>query len=613
MKTAYRTHTCGELTREHAGQTVRLAGWVDSSRDHGGLIFIDLRDRYGTTQCVFNPEVAREAHALAEEMHGQDVVRLEGTVSPRPAAAVNPKIPTGAIEVRVTVAEVLAKSAPPPITVADDCDAGEDVRLRYRYLDLRRPAMQRNLLVRHELVRTMRQTLEAERFIEVETPLLTKSTPEGARDFLVPSRINPGRFYALPQSPQLFKQILMVSGYDRYYQIARCLRDEDLRADRQPEFTQLDLEMAFVEEDDVLAVTERVVAAVVKAVKGVEVKTPFPRLTFAEAMRDYGSDKPDRRFEMKLADVTEVARASEFRIFREAAEHGGHVRGLKVPGGPGAPGLTRKDIDGLTTFAADFGAKGLAWMRVEAEGLTGPIAKFFKPDQLSAMYQAFAAEEGDLLLFVADSPAVVAASLGALRVHLGHRLGLVPEGQLNFCWVTDFPLLEWDVEEKRHVAIHHPFTSPKQGDMERLETEPLSVRARAYDLVLNGVELGGGSIRIHRPDVQERVFRLLGIDKEEAEMKFGFLLEALRFGAPPHGGIALGLDRFVRLLVGASSIREVIAFPKTQRAQDLMSGAPGTVDERQLRDLHIRLRPEAAKEESADHTGGPLPGSRPGA
>jgi aspartyl-tRNA synthetase len=595
MRTAYRTHTCGELAKAHAGQTVRLAGWVDATRDHGGLIFIDLRDRYGATQCVFNPAKAPEAHALAEGLRSQDVLGLEGTVVARPAEAVNPKIATGEIEVHVARAEVLAKSEPPPFAVADDCDAGEDVRLRYRYLDLRRPAMQRNLLLRHELVRTMRRVLEAEGFAEVETPLLTKSTPEGARDFLVPSRINPGRFYALPQSPQLFKQILMVSGYDRYYQIARCLRDEDLRADRQPEFTQLDLEMAFVEEDDVLAVTERVVAAVVKAVKGVEIKTPFPRLTFAEAMRDYGSDKPDRRFEMHLKDVGEMARQAEFRIFREAAERGAHVRGLKVPGGKA---LTRKDIDNLTTFAADFGAKGLAWMRAEAQGLTGPIAKFFKPEQLAAMQQTFAAAEGDLLLFVADAPAVVAASLGALRVHLGHRLGLVPQEELNFCWVTDFPLLEWDVEEKRHVAIHHPFTSPKPEDLDRLETEPLSVRARAYDLVLNGVELGGGSIRIHRPDVQERVFRLLGIGKEEAEMKFGFLLEALRFGAPPHGGIALGLDRFVRLMVGATSIRDVIAFPKTQRAQDLMSGAPGTVDERQLRDLHIRLRPEA-KDEAA--------------
>ena len=596
MRTAYRTHTCGELRRDHAGQTVRLAGWVESGRDHGGLIFIDLRDRYGTTQCVFNPQTSPEAHALAKKARSQYVLGIEGKVAARPEDMVNPKIATGEIEVRITRAEVLAESDSPPIEVTDDCEAGEDVRLRYRYLDLRRPRMQKNLLVRHEIIKTIRGTLEAEGFVEVETPFLTKSTPEGARDFLVPSRINPGRFYALPQSPQLFKQILMIAGYDRYYQIARCLRDEDLRADRQPEFTQLDLEMAFVEEDDVLAVTERVVAAVAKAVKGVEVPTPFPRLSFAEAMRDYGSDKPDRRFEMKLGDVAEVAQQSEFRIFREAAEAGGHVRGLKVPGGPGAPGLSRKDIDNLTAFASDFGAKGLAWMRVEPEGLAGPIAKFFSADQLAAMKETFSAEPGDLLLFVADQPAVVAASLGALRVHLGHRLGLVPDGELDLCWVTDFPLFEYDVQEKRHVAIHHPFTSPRPEDLDRLETDPLSVRARSYDLVLNGVELGGGSIRIHRPDVQQRVFRMLGISKEEAEAKFGFLLEALRYGAPPHGGIALGLDRFVRLLLDEPSIRQVIAFPKTQRAQCLMTGAPSPVDERQLRDLHLRLRPEAAQD-----------------
>jgi len=593
MRTAYRTHTCGELKRDHAGQTVRLAGWVESDRDHGGLIFIDLRDRYGTTQCVFNPQTSPEAHALAEKARSQYVLGIEGEVAARPEDMVNPKIATGEIEVRITRADVLAESDAPPIEISDDCEAGEDVRLRYRYLDLRRPRMQRNLLARHEIIKTMRGTLEAEGFIEVETPFLTKSTPEGARDFLVPSRINPGRFYALPQSPQLFKQILMIAGYDRYYQIARCLRDEDLRADRQPEFTQLDLEMAFVEEDDVLAVTERVVAAVAKAVKGVEVSTPFPRLSFAEAMRDYGSDKPDRRFEMKLGDVAEVAQQSEFRVFREAAEAGGHVRGLKVPGGRS---LSRKDIDNLTAFASDFGAKGLAWMRVEPEGLAGPVAKFFSPDQLAAMRKTFSAKPGDLLLFVADQPAVVAASLGALRVHLGHRLGLVPEGELDLCWVTDFPLFEYDVQEKRHVAIHHPFTSPRPADLDRLETEPLSVRARSYDLVLNGVELGGGSIRIHRPDVQERVFRMLGIGKEEAEAKFGFLLEALRYGAPPHGGIALGLDRFVRLLLDEPSIRQVIAFPKTQRAQCLMTGAPSPVDERQLRDLHLRLRPEAAQD-----------------
>ena len=593
MKTTYRTHTCGELTKADAGQTVRLAGWVDSARDHGGLIFIDLRDRYGRTQTVFNPENSPDAHAAAERLHNQYVIQVEGTVRPRPDDAVNANLPTGEIEVHVASIEVLARSDTPPFEVTEDAEIGEDTRLRHRYLDLRRPTMQRNLMTRALIVRTIRRTLDQEGFIDVETPLLTKSTPEGARDFLVPSRVNPGRFYALPQSPQLFKQILMVAGYDRYYQIARCLRDEDLRADRQPEFTQLDVEMAFITEEDILAVTERVVAAVVKTVLGTDLETPFARLTWADAMRDYGSDKPDRRFAMKLADASDVAAESEFRVFRGAVEAGGQVRGIKAPGGKQ---FSRKDIDDLAAFAADFGAKGLAWLRAEADGLAGPIAKFFTPEQLAALQRTFAAEPGDLLLFVADQPAVVAASLGALRVHLGRRLGLVPEGELNFCWVTTFPLFEYDADEKRHVAIHHPFTSPLPEDLDRLESEPLAVRARAYDLVLNGIELGGGSIRIHRPDVQERVFRMLGIGEDEARMKFGFLLEALRYGAPPHGGIALGLDRFVRLLLGEASIRETIAFPKTQRAQCLMTGAPSPVDERQLRDLHIRLRAEAKEE-----------------
>ncbi|MBL7139714.1 MAG: aspartate--tRNA ligase [Planctomycetes bacterium] len=594
MQTAYRTHTCGELTADHAGATVHLAGWVDSARDHGGVIFIDLRDRFGRTQCVFNPDTSAEAHALAETLHGEDVLALEGEVRPRPAEAVNPKIPTGAIEVHVAQATLLAHSEVPPFEVADDVEVGENVRLRYRYIDLRRPAMQRNLLTRAAIVRVMRQTLEAEGFIDIETPLLTKSTPEGARDFLVPSRINPGRFYALPQSPQLFKQILMIAGYDRYYQIAKCLRDEDLRADRQPEFTQLDVEMAFVAEDDVMAATERVVAAVFRQVAGREVPTPFPRLTYAEAMRDYGTDKPDRRFGMLLKDVSEVAKACEFRIFREAVEKGGQVRGLAAPGGKA---FSRKEIDDLAAHAAPFGAKGLAWLKCEAEGLAGPIAKFFNEGQLRDLREAMGAAEGDLLLFVADRPAVVAASLDALRAHLGRRLGLVPEDEVNLCWVTEFPLLEWDEETKRHYSMHHPFTSPRPEDMDRLESDPGSVRARAYDLVLNGVELGGGSVRIHRPDVQERVFRLLGIGEEEARQKFGFLLEALRYGAPPHGGIALGLDRFVRLMIGADSIRETMAFPKTQRAQCLMTGAPGPVDDDQLAELHIRLRPEAMQEE----------------
>jgi aspartyl-tRNA synthetase len=595
MKTTYRTHTCGELTKGHEGLAVRLAGWVDSSRDHGGIIFIDLRDRYGRTQCVFNPAKSREAHALAEKAHQQYVLQVDGVVQPRPADAVNPKLATGEIEVHVTTAEVLAVSEPLPFEVSDECDAGEDIRLRYRYLDLRRPKMQRNLLTRHLVVRTIREVLEGEGFVDVETPYMTRYTPGGARNFLVPSRINPGRFYALAESPQLFKQLLMMAGYDRYYQIAKCFRDEDLRADRQPEFTQLDLEMGFVSEADVMAVTEKVVAAVLSAVLGKQVARPFPHLTFAEAMRDYGVDKPDRRFEMKIGDVAHVARQGDFRVFREAVEKGRHVRGIKVPGGQA---MSRKDIDDLTAYATGFGAKGLAWMKVEASGeLSGTIAKFFKPEQLAEFKRTFSAGPGDLLLFVADEPTVVAASLGNLRVHLGHRLGMVPEGEFNFCWVTDFPLLEYDLETKKYLAMHHPFTSPNPADLDRLETEPLSVRARAYDLVVNGVELGGGSIRIHRTDVQARMFKVLGIGDEEAQEKFSFLLEALRFGAPPHGGIALGLDRFVRILLGEGSIRDGIAFPKTQRGQDLMTGAPGTVDEKQLRDLHIRLRPEAVEGE----------------
>jgi aspartyl-tRNA synthetase len=597
MKTSYRTHTCGELRKSHAGLAVRLSGWVESSRDHGGVIFIDLRDRYGTTQCVFNPAKSRDAHALAEKMHQQYVIQVEGTVEPRPPEAVNPKMPTGEIEIKVKTAEVLAASESLPFDLTDACDAGEDIRLKYRYLDLRRPKMQRNLATRSLIVRTMRRVLEGEGFMDVETPLLTKYTPGGARNFLVPSRINPGRFYALAESPQLFKQLLMMAGYDRYYQIAKCMRDEDLRADRQPEFTQLDIEMAFITEADIMAVTERVVAAVIEAVLGKKVGTPFPHLTFAEAMRDYGVDKPDRRFEMKIGDVAHVAKASDFRVFREAAEKGGHVRGLKVPGGQS---MSRKEIDELTTYAGGFGAKGLAWVKVEADGkLSGSIAKFFSPDQQADLKTTFAAAPGDLLLFVADEPTVVAASLGNLRVHLGHRLGLVKEGEFNFCWVTDFPLLEYDLETKRYMAMHHPFTSPNPADLENLEKAPASVRARAYDLVVNGVELGGGSIRIHRTDVQSRMFKILGVSDEEAQEKFSFLLDALKFGAPPHGGIALGLDRLVRILLDEGSIRDAIAFPKTQRGQDLMTGAPGTVDEKQLRDLHIRLRPEATEEPKA--------------
>jgi aspartyl-tRNA synthetase len=590
MKTTYRTHTCGELSKAHAGLSVQLAGWVDSSRDHGGLIFIDLRDRYGRTQCVFNPATCQETHTLAEKIHGQYVIQIEGVVQPRPAEAVNPKLPTGEIEIHVAKAEILAASDALPFEVTDESDAGEDIRLKYRYLDLRRAKMQRNLLTRHLIVKTMRHVLEEKGFADIETPMLTKYTPGGARNFLVPSRINAGRFYALAESPQLFKQLLMMAGYDRYYQIARCMRDEDLRADRQPEFTQLDVEMAFISEADIMAVTERVVSAVVEAVLGQKIQTPFPHLTFSEAMRDYGVDKPDRRFGMKIGDIVHVAKETDFRVFREAAEKGGHVRGLKVPGGQS---FSRKELDELTAFAGGFGAKGLAWLKIEEATMTGPIAKFFTAGQQQALREAFSAQAGDLLLFVADEPGVVAASLGNLRVHLGHRLGMVKAEDLNFCWVTEFPLVEYDLETKKYVAMHHPFTSPNPNDLDRLESEPASVRARAYDLVLNGVELGGGSIRIHQTEVQARMFKLLGIRDEDAQEKFGFLLDALKFGAPPHGGIALGLDRFVRILLGEGSIRDAIAFPKTQRGQDMMTGAPGIVDEKQLRDLHIRLRPEA--------------------
>ncbi|MDK1030534.1 MAG: aspartate--tRNA ligase [Planctomycetia bacterium] len=597
MKTTLRTHTCGELRTTDGGATVALVGWVNAQRDHGGLIFIDLVDRYGRTQLVFNPEKSADAHSIAETLRNQFVVRAEGTVSRRPDEMVNPKIPTGEIEVDVKKIEVLNESLTPPFEIEDDSDVAEDLRLRYRYLDLRRPSMRNNLIVRHRVVREIRAALDAEQFIEVETPFLTKSTPEGARDFLVPSRVNPGRFYALPQSPQLFKQILMVAGFDRYYQIARCMRDEDLRADRQPEFTQLDLEMSFVTEDDVMGITERVMARVMKAILDIDIELPITRLTYAEAMDSYGSDKPDLRFELKLRDITDIAREVEFKVFSAVATGGGQVRGINVPGGSQ---FTRKELDELTAFVSAFGAKGLAWIKVDADAFGGPIAKYISPGAQQKIRETFGAEAGDLLLFVADNPKVVAKSLGALRVHLGRRLKLIPESEFCFCWVTDFPLLEYDEQEKRHVAMHHPFTSPRPEDIDLLATDPANVQARAYDIVLNGVELGGGSIRIHRADVQYQMFRLLGIDKEEAERRFGFLLEALRYGAPPHGGIALGLDRMVRILLGLPSIRDTIAFPKTQKAQCLMTDAPSVIDERQMRELHIQLRPQARRPGQSD-------------
>jgi len=580
-----RTGYCGDLRPADEGTTVTVMGWVHTRRDHGGLIFVDLRDRSGIVQVVFNPEREPTTFALAQDLRNEFVIAVRGRVAHRPAETLNPNLATGEIEVLAGDAKLLSRARNIPFAIDGGAAVAESTRLKYRYLDLRRPEMQERIVFRHRLTKAVRDYLDGQGFLDIETPILTRSTPEGARDYLVPSRINPGHFYALPQSPQLFKQILMVAGFDRYFQIVRCFRDEDLRADRQPEFTQIDIEMSFVQPDDVMALTEGMLTAAC-ALRGIAVPRPIPRLTYDEAVRRFGIDRPDMRFALELAEVTDIARSCEFKVFREAVARGGIVKVLRLPDGDR---LSRKDLDGLPDLVAPYGAKGVAWVRVTDAGWQSPIAKFLSTEERSAIDRTCGAGVGDLLMFVADTAKVVNDALANLRLQLADRLGMIPSDRYAFVWVTDFPLFEYSAEDKRYVSVHHPFTAPHEDDLERLESDPLGVRALAYDVVLNGTELGGGSVRIHRPEIQSRVFAMLGINETDARAKFGFLLDALAFGAPPHGGIAFGLDRIAMLLSGGTSLRDVIAFPKTQRAVCLMTDAPSAVDGRQLRELGLKL------------------------
>ncbi|HHP7233617.1 MAG TPA: aspartate--tRNA ligase [Desulfobacterales bacterium] len=582
-----RTHTCGELGGNDIGKEVVLMGWVQRRRDHGGVIFVDLRDREGLTQVVFNPDVAPQVHAKAHGIRNEFVLAVRGTVDPRPEGMVNTKLATGAIEVMVHELKILNRAATPAFLIENDIDVTETIRLKYRHQDLRRPRMQRNLMIRHRASAAVRRYLNDKGFLEIETPVLTRSTPEGARDYLVPSRVNPGQFYALPQSPQLFKQLLMVSGFDRYYQIVRCFRDEDLRADRQPEFTQIDMEMSFVGEEDLMQISEEMMRTLFADVLGHRLPAPFPRMTHAEALSRYGLDKPDTRFGLELVEISDIVAGAGFQVFADVVRKGGIVKALNAKG---CIGMSRKEIDDLTSFVAVYRARGLAWIKVRETEWQSPIAKFFSQEIRNALTERIDMQPGDLVFFVADQPVIANESLGQLRNHLGAKLDLIDRDAFDFLWVTEFPLLEYDETEKRYQALHHPFTAPLESDYDLLEQNPVAVRSRAYDLVLNGAEIGGGSIRIHQRDLQDRVFRALGMAPQEYEEKFGFLLEALDSGAPPHGGIAFGFDRLVMMLCGESSIRDVIAFPKTQKAACLLTGAPSEAGKIQLDELAIRVR-----------------------
>ncbi|WP_443654714.1 aspartate--tRNA ligase [Dialister invisus] len=587
MAGMHRSCGCGRVTAKDCGKELTLAGWVNTRRDHGGLIFIDLRDRSGIVQVVMSPQYGEDAFHKAEDVRSEYVLAIRGIVRERSPETVNPKMQTGKIEVVVSEMRVLNKAKTPPFYVEDGIDVDETVRLKHRYIDLRRPEMQRNLIMRHKIVHEMRQFLDAHDFLEVETPILTKSTPEGARDYLVPSRVNPGKFYALPQSPQLFKQLLMVSGLERYFQIARCFRDEDLRADRQPEFTQLDIELSFEDQDFILDLMEHMMQRIFKNVLNVDIQIPFKRITWDDAMNLYGSDKPDLRFDMHFYDISDLLRDTGFKVFRNVLDNGGIVKAITVKRDAAIP---RRELDSLVDYVGNYGAKGLAWIGLNKDGsLKCQITKFLGEDKIREIGKFCEAENGDLILIIADKPKVVAQALGELRLEMARRMNLIDENEFCFRWVTDFPMFEYSEEDKRWVAEHHPFTAPRDEDVQYLLTDPSKVYAKAYDMVLNGVEAGGGSLRIYQEELQEKVFKAIGITHEEAQEKFGFLLDAFRYGAPPHAGIALGLDRLVMLMLRLGSIRDVIAFPKTQSAIDQMTQAPSEVVDMQLKELHIRV------------------------